>query len=68
MDIKIVKPMRCAVLFKSADTFWGKTQYFEKDIILNSDTTLEKVKEKVESIYPKYIYFKWLGQIVKNGK
>jgi hypothetical protein len=68
MDIKIVKPMRCAVFFKSVDTFWGKTQYFEKDLIFNSDTPFEDVKAKVMATYPKYIYLKWLGQIVKNGK
>ena len=64
MEIKTKIKVR--VFFKQQGDFWGKPQYFEKELIFPNTTSSEEVKKIVKETFPKFLYYIHKGQVVKN--
>jgi len=58
--------IRVRIFFRSQSTFWGKPQYYEKEIIFPSSTNFEEVNKVVSETYPKFLYFIYKGKAIKN--
>ena len=64
MEIKTKIKVR--VFFKQQGDFWGKPQYFEKELIFSNTTSSEEVNKIVKETFPKFLYYIHKGQVVKN--
>jgi hypothetical protein len=51
---------------KYYDSFLGRAQYIERDLIIPSNTSLEEVEKMVKKEYPNYFFFNWKGLVVKR--
>jgi hypothetical protein len=58
---------RVRVFFKVKNDFWGKPQYFEKELIFSSSTSSDDVKRIVKETFPKFLYYIHKGQVIKNN-
>lgn len=60
------KELRVKIFFRSQETFWGKPQYFHKELIFPENSNLESVSKAVIETFPKYLYFIYKGRAIKN--
>lgn len=60
------KEIRVKIFFRSKETFWGKPQYFSKELIFPINSSLESVLKVVNETFPKYLYFIYKGRAIKN--
>jgi hypothetical protein len=58
MDIKAREKVR--VFFKMKGDFWGKPQYFEKEIVFSNNKVIKET-------FPKFLYYIHKGKVVKNN-
>ena len=55
-----------SVYLKINNEFWGGWSYFSKEIQVQRYLSMEEVLGVVKNKYPKFIYFLWKGQTIKN--
>lgn len=60
------RELRIKIFFRSKETFWGKPQYYEKEMIFPESTKLESVMDIIGEKFPKYLYFIYRGKAIKN--
>lgn len=60
------KELRVKIFFRSQETFWGKPQYFHKELIFPEGSDIEYVSKVVGERFPKYVYFIYKGKAIKN--
>lgn len=54
------------VCFKDYDKFLLQTRYFYKEMQVQNYLPMEEVYGVVITRYPKFVYFEWKGQAIKN--
>ena len=65
--MEINSKIKVIVFFKQQGDFWGKPQYFEKELIFPSSTSPENVDVLVRQAYPKFLYYIHKGKTIKNN-
>ena len=65
MEINSPK-VKVRVFFKQKGDFWGKPQYFEKELIFSNTASSNDVKKFVIETFPKFLYCIHKGQVIKN--
>ena len=65
MDIKAREKVR--VFFKIKGDFWGKPQYFEKEIVFSNYSSSEYINKVIKETFPKFLYYIHKGKVVKNN-
>ena len=54
------------VCFKDYDRFLLQTRYFYKEMEVQDYLKMEEVYSAVMNRYPKFVYFEWKCQAIKN--
>ena len=60
------KPLQVKICFRIYDRFLLQHNYFYKEMEVDNSLSMEDVYGAVSNRYPKFVYFNWKGQTIKN--